>query len=70
MSRLFRDKNKDSVKLDVVSANEVWRKDRKGKPVLRKDIKMYGRIEKGFSSYITSTNKNGLNHKFVENFCS
>ena len=32
MSRLFRDKNKDLVNLEVVSARDVWVKDKKGKP--------------------------------------
>lgn len=70
MSRPFREKNKDLVKLEVVSAKEVWTKNKKGKPVLRKDINIYGRIEKGFSSYVTSTNMKGSTHKFVENFSS
>jgi len=30
MSRPFREKNKDLVKLKVVSAKDVWTKDKKG----------------------------------------
>ena len=40
MSRLFRDKNKNLINLEVVSARDVWTKDKKGKPILRNDIKM------------------------------
>ena len=68
MSRKFRDKNKDLIKLEVKTSDEVWDKNhkRKGKPTLSKDYEYYGRIDKGTSAMITSTNLIGENHRFVE----
>ena len=72
MSRVFRDKNKDLVKLEVKTADEVWdtKVKRNGKPTIRKDIEVYGRIDKGTSAMITNTNMIGENHKFVEDTCN
>ncbi|MCX4287004.1 MAG: hypothetical protein OSJ68_06910 [Clostridia bacterium] len=66
MSRPFRDKNKDLVKLEVVTADVVWTKDKNGKPILRKDIEIYGRVDKGTSAFVTSTNLHGKNHRVIE----
>lgn len=45
MSRQFRAKHLDLIKLDLVSANYVWDKTklRKGKPTLNKKFDYYGR---------------------------
>lgn len=58
MSRKFQKKNKDLVKLKVITSNEAWDKTvkRKGKPTLSKKYKFFGRIDKGTSAMITSTN--------------
>lgn len=66
MSRPFRDKNKDLVNLEVVSSKQVWTKNKKGIPVLRQDVNIYGKIEKGTSAFIVNTNKKGKNSKFIE----
>lgn len=66
MSRLFRDKNKDLVNLEVVTADKVWTKNKSGKTVLRQDIDIYGRIDKGTSAFISTTNLSGGNHKIVD----
>ena len=68
MSRKFRDKGKDLISLTAVPAEEVWNKSkgRPGKFSLRKEIDIYGRIDKGSSSFVTKTNLKGTNHKFVE----
>lgn len=68
MSRKFQSKNKDLVKLKVITADQAWDKQvkRKGKPTLSKKYNFYGRIDKGTSAFITSTNLIGENHKFVE----
>lgn len=66
MSRPFRAKNKDLVNLKAVSSDKVWTKDKNGKPVLRRDIEIFGRIDKGTSAFITSTNLSGKNHRIVE----
>ena len=34
--------------------------------MLRKDIDIYGRVDKGTSAFVTSTNLHGKNHKVVE----
>lgn len=72
MSRKFQKKNKDLVKLKVITSNEAWDKTvkRKGKPTLSKKYKFFGRIDKGTSAMITSTNMVGENHKFVEDTCN
>ena len=72
MSRVFRDKSKDLISLKAVSAEDVWKKPKKGKSryEIRKDIEIYGRIDKGSSSLITKTNLKGTNHKFVEDTVS
>ena len=69
MSRPFREKNKDLVKLKVVTSDKVWTKNKSGKPQLRKDLEIYGRVDKGTSSFITSTNLSGGNHKIVDDTC-
>ena len=66
MSRPLRTKEKDLVNLRVVTADEVWTKNKSGKMVLRKDINIFGRIDKGTSAFITSTNMTGGNHRVVE----
>ncbi len=66
MSRKFRDKNKDLINLEAVTAEKVWTKNKKGKPVLRKDISIYGRVDKGTTAFVTSTNLSGGNHKVVD----
>lgn len=43
MSRPLRTKDKDLVNLRVVTADEVWTKNKSGKMVLRKDINIFGR---------------------------
>lgn len=69
MSRPFRGKNKDLVKLEVVTAEHVWTKNKSGKPKLRTDIEIYGRVDKGTSAFVTSTNLSGSNHRIVEDTC-
>lgn len=68
MSRNNQPKNKDLIKLKVITANEAWDKTikRKGKPTLSKKYKFFGRVDKGTSAMVTSTNLIGENHKFVE----
>lgn len=66
MSRVFRDKNKDLINLEAVTSDKVWTKKKNGKPTLRKDIEIYGRVDKGTSVFITSTNLSGHNHKIVD----
>ena len=70
MSRPFRDKNKDLVNLKVVPSSEVWTTNKKGEPKLRQDIEIYGRVDKGTSAFVTSTNLTGGNHKVVEDTCN
>ena len=69
MSRPFREKNKDLVKLEVVTSEHVWTKNKSGKPKLRTDIEIYGRVDKGTSAFVSSTNLSGKNHRFVEDTC-
>jgi len=66
MSRVFNNKNKDLVNLDVVSSKEVWEKQKNGKYLLSKDYDIFGRIERGTSVFVTKTNRRGENPKFVE----
>ena len=68
MSRQFQSKNKDLVSLDVVSADDVWdfKHKRNGKPTLSNKYDIYGRVDKGSSAFIKSTNKVGGNYKFIE----
>lgn len=66
MSRPLRTRYKDLVNLRVVTADEVWTKNKSGKMVLRKDINIFGRIDKGTSAFITSTNMTGGNHRVVK----
>lgn len=66
MSRPFRGKNKDLVQLQVVTADKVWTKNKAGKLTLRRDLEIYGRIDKGTSAFVTSTNLAGGNHRIVD----
>ena len=69
MSRPFRGKNKDLVKLEVVTSDKVWTRNKSGKPKLRSDIQIYGRVDKGTSAFVTSTNLSGGNHRIVDDTC-
>lgn len=68
MSRRFQQKNKDLVNLDVITSDMVWDKSHRvnGKPTLSKDYDYYGRVDKGTSAFITTTNRTGQNFKYVE----
>lgn len=70
MSRKFRSKNKDLIKLKVVTADQVWTKNKSGKRQLRRDIEIYGRVDKGTSAFVTSTNLSGGNHRIVDDTCN
>ncbi len=59
MSRVFRKNNKDLIKLDVVDSSKVWVKNKNGSFVMRKDIDVFGRIEKGTSAFVTKPNLKG-----------
>ena len=69
MSRKFQEKNKDLVNLVAVTSDMVWTV-KNGKARLRRDVDIYGRVDKGTSSFITSTNLKGEHHKFVEDTIS
>lgn len=69
MSRKFRSKNKDLIKLKVVTADKVWTRDKNGKRKLRRDIDIYGRVDRGTSAFVTSTNLSGGNHRIVDDTC-
>ncbi len=68
MSRKFQGKNKDLVKLKVITAEQAWDKSvkRKGKPTLSRKYDFFGRVDKGTSAFVTSTNLIGENYKFIE----
>lgn len=68
MSRQFREKKQDLVKLSIITSDKAWDKKslRKGKPTLSKKYDFYGRVDKGSSAFITNTNLIGENHRFVE----
>ena len=71
MSRTFKDKNKDLVNLEVVSADKVWVANSNGKVVLNtKKYDIYGKVDKSADCFVTTTNLRGKNHKFVENTTS
>lgn len=65
MSRKNQSKNKDLCNLMVMTSDKVWVPGYKN---LRKDLDIFGKVEKGFVSYVASTNSKGKNSKFVEDF--
>lgn len=67
MARVFNEKELDLIKLTVVPSNKVWdiKKKRKGKPTLSTKYDYFGRVDKGTSAFVTSTNLIGENHKIV-----
>ena len=67
MSRKFQEKNKELIGLTVVDSTKIWKK-KNGKYVMKDNINLYGKVDKGFSSAITTCNKKGQNHKFVDDF--
>lgn len=66
MSRKFQGKNKDLVNLQVVSSKEVWTKNKQGNYVFNKKYDIYGKVDKGTSAFVTTTNTKGKNNRFVE----
>lgn len=69
MSRNFQNKNKDLVNLQVVSANDVWQRDKNGNYSYKKDLKIFGKVDKGTSAFVTNTNTKGNNNRFIEDTC-
>lgn len=67
MSRNLQRKNKDLVNLQVLTSDKVWTKDKNGKYQINNELNVYGKVEKGSDCFVTSTNKKGTNHRFVEN---
>ena len=67
MSRNLQKKNKDLVKLQVMTADKVWQKNKNGKYQINKKLNVYGKVEKGSDCFVTATNQKGTNHRFVEN---
>lgn len=67
MARKFEKNNKDLINLSVVDSRSVWDK-RNGKYKLKKGLNIFGKVEKGLTSIISTTNLNGTNHKFVDDF--
>lgn len=65
MARKNQTKNKDLCNLQVLTADKVWNKDHK---TLKKDLKIYGKVEISLTSYVSATNLKGKNNKFVEYF--
>ncbi len=65
MARKTQLKSKDLCNLQVLTADKVWNKDHK---TLRKDLKIYGKVEKCFSAYVSNTNLKGKNNRYVEDF--
>lgn len=67
MSSKYQDKEINLSNLTVVTADKVWdfSKKRKGKPTLSKNFDYFGRVEKGTSAFVTTTNSIGENHRFV-----
>lgn len=69
MSRQFQQKNKDLVNLDIVASNNIWKKKNNKYFLDTKTYDIYGKIEKGVSTFIVQTNKMGERPKFVEDTC-
>ncbi len=67
MSRNLQKKNKDLVKLQVMTADKVWQKNKNGKYQINKNLNVYGKVEKGSDCFVTATNQKGTNHRFIEN---
>ena len=53
-----------------MTSDDVWTVTKNGKPRLRSDLDIYGRVDKGSSFAITSTNLEGKNHQFVDDVSS
>ncbi len=70
MSRKFNSKNKSLISLKVVSASEVWEHDGKGGYRMKKNLNVFGKIEKGTSAFISTTNMRGTNHRFIDDVCN
>jgi len=66
MSRKLQPKNKDLVNLEVKHSKDVWKKDKNNSFVLDSKYDYFGKIDKGLSTFITKTNRKGMNTTFVE----
>lgn len=70
MSRIFQNKNKDLSNLKVVSSKDVWIRKKNGKYIFNNTLKIYGKIDKGTTAFVTNTNSKGLNNRYVEDTCN
>ena len=75
MSRKNQPKEKRLDNLEVVTSDQVW--DKVGTKEtgqiefkLKPGIKLFGKVKKGTSAYVSTTNRKGENHKFVDDFSS
>ena len=66
MSRNFQKKNKDLVNLQVVPSSEVWERSANGKFKYKNNLKIFGKVDKGTSAFVTNTNSRGSNNRFIE----
>lgn len=66
LSRKTQPKNKDLVSLAVVPREVVWTTDKHCKYRLKSNLDIYGKVKKGFSVGVMSTNLRGENHKYVD----
>lgn len=69
MSRKFQQKNKDLVNLEVVEATKIWKKEKDKYVIDIQNYDVFGKVEKGSSTFIVETNKFGDKTKFVEDTC-
>lgn len=69
MSRVFQQKNKDLVSLEIKTSDEVWNINKSGKAKLSKEYDYFGKIDKGTSIFIKKTNRDGKSVKYVEDTC-
>lgn len=70
MSRKFNSKEKALVNLKLVDSSEVWHRREDGSYVYDKKFKVFGKVEKGTSAFITNTNLKGKNPKYVDDTCN
>lgn len=68
MARVYQPKTKELANIDLKRAEDVWIKNEKGKPVIRQELELVGKIDVNFPHVILKPNRPNCKTAFIEDF--
>ncbi|MGI5927922.1 MAG: hypothetical protein ACOX8A_12240 [Thermacetogeniaceae bacterium] len=70
MSRVFSKNNKELASLQIISSDEVWQVNKKGKAVLSNKYKFLGKIDRAVPNFILKANNPNRKNYFIDDTSS